>query len=542
MDLEGRLKRSGITIVGGIPKEFAVLDPDGKALRFIADLQNNFADEWHNLLSGREGRYQRFDDGQLPNFLPKTRNIREDKSWRVAKIPGDLLYRWVELTGPANDARMVRGALNSGANTWMADYEDALSPLWANILANTFNLHNAITRQRDFDPETGDLKLDENLATLITRPRGLHLPEAHMLVDGLPVSATIFDLGMIHHSLTPEQLRRGQTPAHYIPKLEHHLESAFVADLLTAISQEYNIPKGTIKTSILIENIMATFQVAEILYYMREYAIAANVGRWDQTASWYHVFRNHPDRGLPDRELVGMKLSFMMAYQKEVLRVCHERAAQPMGGMEANVPTREERGKDPGAYDNRIAAVRADARREAELGFYGKWSAHPATVALIQKEFKQAMDGEPSQPYKFPHEPSVTQAQLLETPEGQKTYDGMVSSAEEAIGYNAPWSRGLGAVALKGRMVDLATSEIARQELTHRLRHGTVLDDGRPVTEEMIAQVIATAVRNLMDRRGPKAFFEEGHGLGAQILADSIRLRPHYVPDTASKYLVLSSR
>lgn len=537
MDLEGRLKRSGITIVGGIPEQLAVLDPDGRGLRFIADLQSELGKRQEQLLAEREQRYREFDNGNLPDFLPETRHIREDLTWRVADIPADLLYRWVELTGPANTPRMVAGALNSGANTWMADYEDALAPLLVNILADTFNLHNAITRQRDFDPETGNLKLNETLATIITRPRGLHLHEAHMLVDGQPVSATIFDLGMIHSHLTPEQLRRGQTPAHYIPKLEHYTEAAFVSDVLTAISNEKNIPRGTIKTPILIEQILATFQVAEILHAMRDYAIAANVGRWDQTASWYHAFRNHPDRGLPDRQLVGMALPFMMAYQKEVLRVCSEHGAQPMGGMEAQVPTRN----DPN-YDARVEAVRADARREAALGFYGKWSAHPATVGPIKGIFEEVMGGRPSQPYKFSDESNATQGQLLEVPKGARTYEGMVDSAEEGIGYNAPWSRGIGAVALKARMVDLATSEIARQELTHRLRHGTVLDDGRPVTEEMIAQVIRTATENIMERIGPKRFFEEGYGLGAQILADSIRLRPHYVPDSAYRHLVLSPK
>jgi len=320
--------------------------------------------------------------------------------------------------------------------------------------------------------------------------------------------------------------------------MEHYRESEFVTDLLTLIREERNIPKRNIKTSILIENILATFQVAEMLHAMREYVIAANVGRWDQTASWYHAFRNHPDKGLPDRQQVTMITPFMVAYQKEVLRVASERGAQPMGGMEANVPTREERESNRPSYDRRIAAVRADARREAKLGFYGKWSAHPATIGLIQEEFRQVMDGKPSQPYKFPHEPNVTQTQLLEVPQGPKTYAGMVDSAEEGIGYNAPWSGGSGAVALKGRMVDLATSEITWQETAYRLRHGTVLDDGRKVDQGMVYQAITTAMKNILDRKGPQAFFEEGHGLGAQIFADSITRGPHYVPDFAYKQLL----
>jgi len=413
----------------------------------------------------------------------------------------------------------------------MADYEDALSPTWANLLDNTIYLQKAV--RRELRTSRGELAEGVELTTLMTRPRGLHLKEGHMLVDGKPVYATIFDLGMIHHHLTPHQLSRGETPAHYIPKLEHYSESAFVADLLTAIRQERNIPEGTIKTSILIENILATFQVAEILHAMKEYAIAANVGRWDQTASWYHVFRNHPNMGLPDRQSVGMTLPFMMAYQKEVLRVCSEHGAQPMGGMEAQVPTRS----DPD-YEARVEAVKADARREADLGFYGKWSAHPATVQPIKTIFEDAMNRKPSQPYRFPGEPHVTQAQLLEVPQGPKTYAGMVDSAEEGIGYNAPWSRGSGAVALKGRMVDLATSEITWQEIAHRLRHGTALDDGRKVDQEMAYQVITTAMKNILDRKGTQAFFEEGYGLGAQLFADSIRLGPHYVPDFAYKQLL----
>ena len=541
MALEDRLKERGITIVGGVPEQLEVLDPNGDALFLIADLQDAFGERHAELLAQREKRYAEFDDGKLPDFLPETRHIREDKTWRVTDIPDDLLYRWAELTGPANSARMVAGALNSGANTWMADYEDALSPLWENILANTFNLYNAITRQREFNPDTGEFNLNEDLATIITRPRGLHLPEAHMLVDGQPVSATMFDLGMVHSILTPDQMRRGQTPANYLPKIEHYEEGGLLSNVLDAISNKKNIPKGTIKVSILIEQILATFQVAEILHAMKDYAMCANVGRWDQTASWYRAFRNHPNMGLPDRQLVTMMQPFMIAYQKEPLRVCYERGAQPMGGMEANVPTGAERQSDPEAYSRRIDAVKADARREAEIGFYGKWSAHPATVQLIKEVFEEVMDGKPSQPYKFEHEPNVTQQQLLELPQGARTYEGMVDSAEEGIGYGGPWLNGTGAVALKGRMVDLATAEITREELGHRAKHGTVLDDGRIVTPELARQAIQEAGNNIRNRMGPEAFEAGKFPLAMELFQQAVELGPRYVPDLGYRHLVLSS-
>ena len=538
MPLEEKLRHSGIILIGGVPEQLERLDPDGNGLRFIAELQRAHGPNLTEMLEERMMRQKELDEGKLPDFNPATKGIRSDNSWKVGEIPHDIIYRWVELTGPANTPNWVRGALNSGANVWMADYEDALSPFFSNLIANTFYLRDAITRSGDFHPINGQFQLNEQVPTLLTRPRGLHLHEKHMLVDGQPVSATIFDLGMIHYHLTPEQLARGQTPAHYIPKLEHQFESRWLARLLTNIKDERKMPRGRPSVSLLIENIFATFQAAEILYEMRGYATALNVGRWDQTASFYHAFRNHLDRGFPDREEVRMTLPFMIAYQKYVLSVCHARGAQPMGGMEAAVPIR----RDQANYERRMQAVRADAIREAELGFYGKWSAHPVTVSAIREEFERIMEGRPNQPYKFGHEPRITQQQLLEVPAGPKTFEGMVSSAEESSEYNGNWVRGRGAVAPKGRMVDLATSEIAWQEIAHRLRHGTRLDDGRRVDQTLVASILGQAASNMITRLGHQAFFEQGHALGLQILADSIRLGPRYVPDIAYQHVGISPK
>ncbi|HEY4190766.1 MAG TPA: malate synthase A [Candidatus Limnocylindrales bacterium] len=467
-------RAEGVEVVGasveGIDR---ILTPE--AIAFLADLQRSFGLERNALLHRRAERHARISAGERPTFLPETAAIRA-ADWRVAPAPADLDDRRVEITGPA-ETKMMINALNSGARVFMADLEDALSPTWSNVVGGQVAIADAVRRTLALDTAEKSYRLNDRTATLVVRPRGWHLEERHVLVDGLPMSASLFDAGLFLFHNAAEALARGSGPYLYLPKLESHLEARLWNDVFVHAQAAIGIPHGSVRATVLIETILAAFEMDEILYELREHAAGLNAGRWDYIFTLIKRFRDDPAMVLPDRGQVTMAVPFMRAYTRLLVATCHRRGAHAIGGMSAFIPNRRE----PEVTANALAKVREDKDRESGDGFDGTWVAHPDLVPVAMAEFDRVLGARPNQK-SAPGDPGVPASALLEivVPNGRATEAGARQDVSVTLRYLDAWLRGNGAAAIDNLMEDAATAEISRSQLWQWRRHGTTLDDGAP--------------------------------------------------------------
>jgi malate synthase len=459
---------------GPVPGSDRILTDD--ALAFVADLHRRFGPSRIALLERREERQVDLDARVRPDFLRATREIR-DSDWTVAPAPADFDDRRVEITGPA-EAKMLINALNSGARVFMADFEDALSPTWANVVGGQAAVADAIRRTLTFEsPEGKTYRLNESIATLVIRPRGWHLVESGMLVDGVPVSASLFDFGLFLFHNGAELLKRGSGPYLYLPKLESHDEARLWNEVFVHGQVALGIPRGSIRATVLIETILAAFEMDEILYELREHAAGLNAGRWDYLFSGIKKLRSWPELSVPDRSQLTMTVPFMRAYTELLVRTCHRRGAHAIGGMAAFIPNR----RDPAVTEVAMAKVRDDKERESRDGFDGTWVAHPDLVPLATEIFDGVLGTAPNQKDRLREDVWISEAQLLDlrVPGGEVTETGIRANIRVALAYLDSWLRGVGAAAIDNLMEDAATAEISRSQLWHWRTRGTALADGR---------------------------------------------------------------
>ncbi|HET9104437.1 MAG TPA: malate synthase A [Solirubrobacteraceae bacterium] len=462
----------------------SVLTPD--ALEFVAELQGEFGGRRSELLDRRVKRRAGLAQGGRLGFLEETAAVRAD-DWQVAPVPDDLQQRWVEITGPT-ERKMVINALNSGADGFMADFEDANAPSWRNMVEGHINLRDAIQGTITYDGSDGrHYELAENPATLLVRPRGWHLPERHLLAGGEPVSGSLFDFGMYFFHCAPLLLANGSGPYFYLPKMESHREARLWNDVFSYAEERSGITPGTIKATVLIETLPAAFEMDEILYELRDHSAGLNAGRWDYIFSAIKCFPDRPEMVLPDRGDVTMTVPFMRAYAELLAATCHRRGAHAMGGMAALIPSR----KDEEANTKALDGVRADKRREVDQGYDGTWVAHPDLVPVAREVFEQGLRGQPNQLATQP-EVSVSGEQLLDlaaTP-GAITEAGLRTDVNVGFQYISFWLGGRGAAAINSLMEDAATAEISRTQIWQWIHHGATLQDGRTVTADLVREVL----------------------------------------------------
>jgi malate synthase len=459
---------------GDVPGSDRILTPD--ALAFVADLQRRFGRQRIDLLQRRQERQSELDAGVRPDFPAATRVVRET-DWTVAPAPADLDDRRVEITGPA-EPKMMINAFNSGARVFMADLEDALSPTWTNVVGGQAALADAVRRTLAFDsPEGKPYRLAERTATLIVRPRGWHLVESGLSVDGASVSASLFDFGLFLFHNGTESLRQGSGPYFYLAKLEGHQEARLWNDVFLHGQAALGIPRGSIRATVLIETILAAFEMDEILHELREHAAGLNAGRWDYLFSGIKKLRAWPDLTVPDRSQLTMTVPFMRAYTELLVRTCHRRGAHAIGGMAAFIPNR----RDPAVTEVALAKVRDDKERESSDGFDGTWVAHPDLVPIATEVFDRVLGDRPNQKDRTRDEVTVVAADLLDltVPGGAVTEAGIRANVRVALAYLDSWLRGVGAAAIDNLMEDAATAEISRSQLWHWRTRGVTLDDGR---------------------------------------------------------------
>ena len=476
---------NGVELRGGsVPGVERVLTPD--ALGLVAHLTRRFDPERRRLLDRRHERQRRFDAGELPALLPETAGVRA-ADWVVAPAPADLDDRRVEITGPA-EPKMMINALNSGARVFMADFEDALSPPWANVVGAQVSCMEAVRRTLAYtSPEGKPYRLSERPATLVVRPRGWHLDESHARVDGRPVPASLFDFALYFHHNAAELLRRGSGPYFYLPKLESHLEARLWNAVFEEAQAVVGVPQGSIRATVLIETIVAAFEMDEILYELRPHAAGLNAGRWDYIFSVIKKFGHRPEFVLPDRAQVTMSVPFMRAYIERLVATCHRRQAHAIGGMAAFIPSR----RDEEINRTALARVREDKQAEAELGFDGAWVAHPDLVPVVAAVFGERLGDRPNQKERRPPDPAAP-ARLLDVgiPGGRVTEAGVRGNVSVALQYLEAWLRGSGAVAINNLMEDTATAEIARAQLWQWIHHATPTETGRAVTLEGVRALL----------------------------------------------------
>jgi malate synthase len=457
------------------------------ALELVAELQRRFGTTRDELLAARAARRKRLRQGELLDFLYETRGVREG-DWKVAPGPPDLQQRWVEITGPT-DRKMVINALNSGADGFMADFEDANAPTWRNMVAGHINLRDAIERTISYDSSDGrHYELQGDPATLLVRPRGWHLPERHLLVDGEPIAGALFDFGLHMFHCAQRLIAAGSGPYFYLPKLESHREARLWSEVFCFAEEALGIAHGTIKATVLIETLPAAFEMDEILFELRDHSAGLNAGRWDYMFSTIKCFAQRPEMVLPDRGAVTMTVPFMRAYTELLVATCHRRGAHAMGGMAALIPSR----RDEEANAQALAAVRADKEREASQGYDGTWVAHPDLVPVARGVFERLLGGAPNQLERLRADVQVTAAELLDlasTP-GDATEAGLRTNVNVGFQYLSFWLTGHGAAAINSLMEDAATAEISRMQIWQWVRHGVELDDGRAATPELVRGVL----------------------------------------------------
>jgi malate synthase len=505
---------AGVEITGPLHDRYEeILTPD--ALGFLAELHRTFDGRRRALLAGRAEREAVLAAGGTLDFLPETRNVRE-RNWRVADPAPGLVDRRVEITGPT-DAKMAINALNSGAKVWLADHEDANTPLWENVISGQLNLRDAIRRKLEFtSPDGKHYRLgDGELATIVVRPRGWHLSEKHILVDGERSSGSLVDFGLYFFHCAQAQIDAGAGPYFYLPKMESHLEARLWNDVFLFAQERLGIPAGTIRATVLIETFPAAFEMEEILYELREHSAGLNAGRWDFMFSVIKKFRTRGrDFLLPDRNAVTMTAPFMRAYTELLVRTCHLRGAHAIGGMAAFIPSR----RDPQVNEMALAKVRDDKTREAGDGFDGSWVAHPDLVPVCREVFDGVLGDRPNQLDRTRNDVRVTAAQLLavrETP-GQLTEAGLRNAVSVGIQYLASWLRGSGAVAIFNMMEDAATAEISRSQVWQWLHNDVTLDDsGEKVTRELVERIADEEIAKLTD--GDTTAFDEARALFMEV-------------------------
>ena len=506
----------GVSIDGVINPDFEkVLTKE--AIAFVADLQRRFNPRREELLAARVERQKRLDAGEKPDFLPETVKIRES-DWTVAPLPQDILDRRVEITGPV-DRKMIINALNCGANVFMADFEDASTPTWTNMVDGQFNLASAVHREIDYvDPQSGrEYRLNDKTAVLFVRPRGWHLPEKHMTVDGVPMSGSLFDFGLYFFHNAKELLARGSGPYFYLPKMESHLEARLWNDVFVHAQDALGVPQKSIKATVLIETILATFEMDEILWELRDHSAGLNCGRWDYIFSFIKKFREQEWSVLPDRAQVTMTAHFLRCYSQLLIKTCHRREVHAMGGMAAQIPIKNDAAANEAAMDR----VRADKKREAGDGHDGTWVAHPGLVAIAKAEFDAVMKGA-NQIARKRQDVHVDAADLIAVPEGTKTEAGLRQNVAVGIGYVEAWLRGIGCVPLFNLMEDAATAEISRAQVWQWVRHGQTLQDGRPVTKELVREIVREENDKVKAAMGDEAYANGRYEDAAQLMIDLV--------------------
>ena len=511
----------GVKVEGATGPRFAeILSPE--ALALLGQLHRKFDARRRALVAARAERQERFNAGELPDFLPATKAIREG-GWKIATLPHDLLDRRVEITGPV-DRKMVVNGLNSGAHVFMADFEDATSPVWANMVEGQLNLRDRWAGRIDFaDEKTGkSYKLAERPALLMVRPRGWHLTERHVHVDGERLSAALFDFGLYAFHNAKAMIAQGATPAFYLPKLESHLEARLWNDVFTFAEERLALKPGTLKATILIETIPAAFEMDEILYEMKSHIVGLNCGRWDYIFSFIKRLGKNPRFLTPDRAAMGMGSAFLAAYSALLIKTCHRRGAFAMGGMAAQIPIKN----DPEANAAAFAKVRADKEREANNGHDGTWVAHPDLVPVAMEVFNRLMP-KANQLGKARADVSVGDRELLEVHAGGRSEAGLRENIRVGVQYIEAWLRGRGAVPLYNLMEDAATAEISRAQVWQWLRHRASLDDGREVTPTLFKAVMADEMRHVAAALGDKAY-KGGRFTEAEKLFADMSLSSHF--------------
>ncbi|HEX7968300.1 MAG TPA: malate synthase A [Stellaceae bacterium] len=481
----------GVEIRGTIrPGYEKILSPE--AVAFVVDLERKFGPERRQLLARRAELQQKLDQGWRPDFLPDTRKVRES-DWTVAPVPKDLMDRRVEITGPV-DRKMVINALNCGANVYMADFEDASTPTWDNLLEGQLNLVDAVRRAIAFDdPGSGKhYELNPKTATLLVRPRGWHLPEAHVLVDGEWMSGALFDFGLFFFHNAKELLKRGSGPYFYLPKLESHREARLWNDVFVHAQAKIGVPQGSIRATVLIETIMAAFEMDEIIHELRDHMGGLNCGRWDYIYSFIKKFAEDQKAIMPDRSQVTMTTHFLQSYVRLLIKTCHRRNIHAMGGMAAQIPIKS----DSAANDAAMAKVRADKEREVNEGHDGTWVAHPGLVGIAKEVFDKGMPG-PNQIARKRQDVHVAAADILKVPTGAITEAGLRSNINVGLGYIESWLRGIGCVPLYNLMEDAATAEISRSQVWQWIRHKAKLSDGRTVDLALARKILDEEIATL---------------------------------------------
>src|SRR6266513_240685 len=514
---------TGVEVLGEITPAFSeILTP--AALAFVVKLQRHFGTRRKQCLEHRQERQSRLDQGEGLDFLPETKQIREG-DWKCATIPSDIQDRRVEITGPT-DRKMVINALNSGAKIFMADFEDANAPTWRNMVEGQINLRDAIRGTINFtNPEGKKYKLNEQVAVLMPRPRGWHLLEKHVLIDGEPIAGGLFDFGLFFYHNAQELIARGSGPYFYLPKMESHLEASIWNDVFQLAQKELGIPYGTIRATVLIETIPAAFEMDEILYELRNHSAGLNCGRWDYIFSCIKRFRNKPDFVLADRALITMTTHFMRSYSLLCIKTCHRRNTFAMGGMAAQIPVKN----DPKANEDAFAKVRADKEREATDGHDGTWVAHPGMVQLAIDAFNRLMPT-PNQIARKREDVNVSAKDLLDFgPSEPITEQGLRVNVNVGVQYLEAWLHGRGAVPIFNLMEDAATAEISRAQVWQWIRHPRgVLTDGRKVTKELFRSVLDEELGKIKATVGT-ARFEKGKFDTARELFDKITTDDQFV-------------
>ena len=513
---------TAVQLLAPVPAELrTILSPE--ALAFVADLQRRFNARREELLQRRVGVLQNLATGTLPDFLPETAAIRAAE-WRVAPVPAELQDRRVEITGPV-DRKMVINALNSGACVFMADFEDSCAPTFRNVIEGQQNLADAVRRTIAFaDEKSGkSYALADKVAVLFVRPRGWHLEEKHVVVDGKPMSASLFDFGLFFFHNAKEQLARGTAPYFYLPKMESHLEARLWNDVFVHAQQVLGIPHGTIKATVLIETILAAFEMDEILYELRDHSAGLNCGRWDYIFSFIKKFAHDGARVMPDRATVTMEQHFLRSYSRLLIETCHKRRAFAMGGMAAQIPIKN----DPEANERAMAKVRADKQREARDGHDGTWVAHPGLVAIAREQFEAVLGTKKNQLDVRHPKLGVTQRDLLQVPAGSITEAGLRQNLSVGVRYTEAWLRGSGCVPIFNLMEDAATAEISRTQVWQWRKHAARLADGRLVTTELVKATLADELTKVRAELGDAAFSKSRFADAARlfeslILADTL--------------------
>ena len=512
----------GVEIRGGMEPRFGEILNEA-ALAFLADLHRMFDGRRRELLQARAERQRRIDDGELPDFLAETADVRA-ADWTVATPPEDFRRRLVEITGPT-DRKMIINALNSGADVFMADFEDANSPTWFNMIDGQVNLFDAVRGRVDFtSPEGKAYRLGDDIATLVVRPRGWHLVERHLLIDGEPISGSLVDFGLYLFHNAAELVERGTGPYFYLPKLESHLEARLWSDVFVFSQDAIGVPQGSIRATVLIETILAAFEMDEILYELRDHSGGLNAGRWDYIFSIIKKFRNHPDKLLPDRAQITMSVPMMKAYTDLLIKTCHRRGAFAMGGMAAFIPSR-----DVEVNQRAFTKVREDKQRESQNGHDGTWVAHPGLVTLARDVFGEVLGDSPNQLDKQRPDVVITARDLLDTavPGGEITERGVRTNVDVAIRYLASWLSGNGAAAIYNLMEDAATAEISRSQIWQWVTNGATLPDGSKIGPDLVRRIAGEELDRIRTEFDDDSF-AAGRFADAAELFEEVALSPDF--------------